>query len=245
MKNHKNLLLISNSTMAGEPYMDWCKELLAQFYKEAGVKKVLFIPYAGVNLSPESLTVSFDVYEKRVASVMAPYGVEIESIHRFANPVIAVKNAEAIAVGGGNTFHLFYMLHDLNLMEVIRQQVMDGLPYAGWSAGANLACPTLMTTNDMPIIQPQSFNGLNLIPFQINPHYLDAHPSNHGGETRQQRIEEFLTVNRRTIVAGLREGCYLRCIGEEIFLHGKLNLRVFKYGQEPFEIEPEKGIINL
>lgn len=237
MKNHKNLLLISNSTMAGEPYMNWCKETLASFYKNAGVKKVLFIPYAGVNLAPESITASFDVYEQRVASVMAPYGIEIESIHRLGNPILAVRDAEAIAVGGGNTFHLFYMLHDLNLMDVIRQHVSEGLPYAGWSAGANLACPTLMTTNDMPIIQPQSFEGLGLIPYQINPHYLDAHPSNHGGETRQQRIEEFLTVNRQITVLGLREGCYFRCTGDDIYLNGKLDLRVFRYGQEPAEIQ--------
>lgn len=245
MKNNKNLLLISNSTMAGEPYMGWCKELLAQFYKDAGVKKVLFIPYAGVNLSSESISASFDVYEQRVAKVMEPYGIEIASIHRQENPITAIREAEAIAVGGGNTFHLFYMLHDLNLMEVIRQHVIEGLPYAGWSAGANLACPTLMTTNDMPIIQPQSFNGLGLVPFQINPHYLDAHPSNHGGETRQQRIEEFLTVNRTTTVVGLREGCYFHIQGENLFLHGKLPLRVFRYGIEPIELEAGINPLNI
>ena len=146
-------------------------------------------------------------------------------------------DAEAIAVGGGNTFHLVYMMHKLKLMEPIRQRVLEGMHFMGWSAGSNVACPSLKTTNDMPIIEPESFNCLNLIPFQINPHYLDAHPEGHGGETREQRIEEFLLVNRDMYVAGLREACYLLVEGDDLQLIGRKPMRIFKFGQEPLEVE--------
>jgi dipeptidase E len=201
------LLLISNSTNPGEPYLGWPRPYITDFLANTGVKKVLFIPYAGVGLTDQGLEASFDIYEKRVADVFRELGYEIYSIHHEEDPVKAVEEAEAIAVGGGNTFHLVYMMHKTGVMHAIRERALAGVPYMGWSAGSNVACPTLRTTNDMPIIEPESFNCMNIIPFQINPHYLDANPEGHGGETREQRIDEFCKVNRNIWVAGLREAC--------------------------------------
>lgn len=134
------------------------------------------------------------------------------------------------------------MLHRLNLVNVIRERTLEGMYFMGWSAGANVACPTLRTTNDMPIVQPASFETFNLVPFQINPHYLDANPEGHGGETRQQRIEEFLAVNRNVTVVGLRETTLIQVEGDKMELKGSRPMRVFRYGKEP--VEAEIGIIK-
>lgn len=231
----KRLLLISNSTNPGEPYLGWPRPYITDFMAGTGVKDILFIPYAGVNLAAESVEASYDIYEKRVQDVFRELGYGIYSIHRDKNPAAAVRNAEAIAVGGGNTFHLVYMLHKLSLVSLIRQRALEGMHYMGWSAGANVACPTLRTTNDMPIIQPASFETMDLVPFQINPHYLDANPEGHGGETRQQRIEEFLAVNREMTVIGLREATLIQVEGDQYTLKGSRPMRVFRYGVEPEE----------
>ncbi len=236
------LLLISNSTNYGEEYLGWPRPWIKDFLGSTNVQKILFIPYAGVGLVDESIQQSFDAYEKRVNGVFNELGYEIYSIHREADPVEAVRNASAIAVGGGNTFYLVYMLHKLGLMEVIRERVQEGMHYMGWSAGSNLACPTLRTTNDMPIIEPESFDCFNLIPFQINPHYLDANPEGHGGETREQRIEEFLTVNRDTTVVGLREATLLLLEGDTLKLEGARPMRLFRFGEIPIEFEPGEDI---
>lgn len=238
----KNLLLISNSTNAGESYLGWPREYIREFYHSFGVKEILFIPYAGVNLSSESLTASFDVYEKKVDAVFMELGLKIRSIHTFSDPVKAVHDAEAIAVGGGNTFHLVYMLHKNGLIEPIRKRVLEGMPYAGWSAGANIACPSMKTTNDMPIIEPESFNCLHLIPFQINPHYLDHNPAGHGGETRQQRIEEFLSVNREITVVGLREATLIELRNDKIELKGSRPMIIFRYAKPTEEYQPGSSI---
>jgi dipeptidase E len=234
----KRLLLISNSTNAGEPYLGWPRPYISSFMEGTGVKDILFIPYAGVNLATESVEKSYDIYEERVQGVFKELGYGIYSIHHEKDPVDAVRKARAIAVGGGNTFHLVYMLHRRNLVEVIRERVLEGIPYMGWSAGANVACPSLRTTNDMPIIQPESFRTFNLVPFQINPHYLDANPEGHGGETRQQRIEEFLAVNRDVTVVGLREATLIQVEGSHYELKGSRPMRIFRYGAEPEELTP-------
>ena len=239
------LLLISNSTNYGEEYLGWPRPDIKNFLSSTDVKRILFIPYAGVGLSTESLEKSYDVYEAKVNSVFQELGYEIYSIHKENDPVKAVKDAEAIAVGGGNTFHLVYMLHKNKIVDAIREKALSGTPYMGWSAGSNVACPTLMTTNDMPIIEPESFNCFNLIPFQINPHYLDANPEGHGGETRQQRIEEFLVVNKEVTVVGLREATSLLFEGGSIELIGKRPLRIFNFGKEPVEIAPGEDISFL
>ncbi len=180
---NKKLLLISNSTMAGEAYLDWPKTYIADFLNSNEVKKVLFVPYAGVGLSNVSLEESYNVYTERVREVYSALGFEIASVHQAADPIQAVLDAEAVAVGGGNTFHLVAKMHETGIMPAIQQKAEDGMLYMGWSAGSNVACPGLFTTNDMPIVEPISFSGLNLLPFQINPHYLDANPEGHGGES--------------------------------------------------------------
>lgn len=216
--------------MAGEAYLDYPKHNIANFLGDEK-KTCLFIPYAGV-------TVSFDDYEAKVKSRFNEIGHDIVSIHRFDDPIKAVEDAEAIVVGGGSTWQLLRMVHDNKLTEPIRKKVLGGTKYIGWSAGSNLACPTIKTTNDMPIIDPLGFDALNLIPFQINPHYLDANPEGHGGETREDRIMEFVEVNRETIVAGLREGCMFTFNDGKIGYIGERPLRIFKYGVEPYECEP-------
>ncbi len=222
------LLLISNSTMAGEPYLEYPKSFIQDFLGNS-VKKVLFIPYAGI-------TFSYDEYEAKVQKQLASIGYEVEGIHRFENPIEAVENAEVIVVGGGNTFHLVHQLHANGLVDPIRKKVFDGTPFVGWSAGSNVACPTLRTTNDMPIIEPASFNTIHLVPFQINPHYLDANPDGHAGETREARIEEFIEINPEIYVAGLREGCMFRVEGNAIQHIGQRPCRIFKKGINPYEL---------
>jgi len=222
------LLLISNSTNAGEEYLDYPKNNIRDFLGEKPVK-ALFIPYAAV-------TFSFDDYEAKVSNRFKEVGHDVVSIHRFADPLKAVEEAEAIVVGGGNTWQLLKMTQDNGLIEALRTKVLEGTPYIGWSAGSNMACPTIRTTNDMPIIEPDSFNALKLIPFQINPHYLDANPDGHAGETRQQRIEEFLEVNPGMYVAGLREGTMLHLEGSSMKLIGPREMRIFRKGDAPYEL---------
>lgn len=224
-----NLLLISNSTNAGEAYLEYPKDNIARFLSSRGVRKVLFVPYAGV-------TVCWIDYTAKVRARFAEFGVEVEGIHDFANAAQAVRQAEAIVVGGGNSFALLKTMQDNGIIAPIRERVEAGVPYIGWSAGSNMACPGLYTTNDMPIVEPQSFKSLGLIPFQINPHYLDTHPDGHAGETREQRIDEFLMVNKGVYVAGLREGCMLLVENGSIKLVGPRPMRVFKFGEAPREL---------
>lgn len=223
------LLLISNSTNAGEEYLQHPLPAIGDFLK--GVKKVLFIPFAAV-------TYSFDEYEKKVQKRFDEFGIQVDSIHHHRNAKEAVHSAEAFVVGGGNTFRLLKMIQQLDIIEALRYRVLDGTPYVGWSAGSNMACPTICTTNDMPIVEPESFNAFNLIRFQINPHYLDANPSGHAGETREQRIEEFVAMDPFSYVVGLREGSILKIEGGDIMLMGDKSLRVFKHQTEPKEYKP-------
>jgi len=231
------LLLISNSTNAGEAYLDYPKHEIQNFLGP-GIKKTLFIPFAGV-------TFSFDDYAKKVQERFDEIGYEVDSIHLHDDPVKAIHEAEAIVVGGGNTWQLTRMIHDQKLIDGIREKVLTGTPYVGWSAGSNMACPTIKTTNDMPIVDPRGLHALNLIPFQINPHYLDANPDGHAGETREQRIEEFLEVNQDTDVMGLREGTMLVVRNTRIELIGPRPARIFKFGQEPREINPGEDLSFL
>ncbi len=222
------LLLISNSTNPGEAYLDYPKFEIKKFLGDSPVNAV-FIPFAGI-------TFSYDEYEEKVNNRFEEIGHKVTGIHKFENQIEAIKNAEAIVVGGGNTWHMVKVLQESALMDVIKEKVEAGTPYIGWSAGSNIACPTLKTTNDMPIAEPISFNTLNLVPFQINPHYLDTHPSNHGGETREIRINEFLEINKQTYVVGLREGTMLLFENQKLSLIGDRTARIFKHGQEPVEL---------
>ncbi len=229
------LLLLSNSTNAGEDYLGWPRQLIHSFLLENNIKTAVFVPYAGV-------TINNNDYEARVAEVFSPMGCRITSVHRFPDAVQAVTDAECVIVGGGNTFRLVQLMYDKGIMEPVQQKVLAGTPFIGWSAGANVACPSMKTTNDMPIVQPACFDTLNLLPFQINPHYLDAHPEGHGGETREQRIIEFLEVNRKITVVGLREACALHYDDNGIKLIGNRPMRVFRYHTVPVEYEPGSDI---
>lgn len=230
------LLLISNSTNPGEAYLDYPKQNIKKFLGDKPIN-CLFIPYAAV-------TFSFDEYEEKVNNRLAEVGHKVTGIHRFDNPAEAVEQAEAIVVGGGNTWQLVKMIQENNLMEPIRKKVINGTPYVGWSAGSNIACPSLRTTNDMPILEPQSFTTLGLIPFQINPHYLDENNETHGGETREVRITEFIHANKEIYVVGLREGCMLVYENNKLTLIGSRTARIFHYGKDTIELG-EKDDFNF
>ena len=228
-----NLLLISNSTNAGEPYL---KYPIAEIQKTLeGVTEVVFIPYAAV-------TFSYDEYERKVQERFNEIGIKVSSVHRAINKRNFVRHAQAIMIGGGNTFALLKKMQEEDLLDVIFRRVKAGTPYVGWSAGSNVTCPTICTTNDMPIVQPASFRAIGLVPFQINPHYLDANPEGHAGETREQRINEYLEANRSRYVVGLREGCMLRLKDDKIELIGSRSMRIFKKGQETYEVQPGENI---
>ncbi len=231
------LLLISNSTNPGEPYLDYPKLHIKKFLGDQPVT-ALFIPYAAVRFS-------YDEYESRVAARFSELGHHVKGIHRFDDPVKAVEMAEAIVIGGGNTWKLVQMLHHNGLMEPIRKKVLAGTPYIGWSAGSNVACPTLRTTNDMPIIHPVSFDTLHLVPFQINPHYTDFHPEGHGGETREDRIMELIEINPDIYVLGLRESTMLWYESKQLSLIGNKTVRVFKKDRQPEELDASADLSFL
>jgi len=231
------LLLISNSTNPGEKYLDYPKNNIKEFLGNSPVT-ALFIPYAAV-------TFSYDDYEKKVSERFREIGHDIISIHRFSDPVKAVTEAKVIVVGGGNTWKLLKLIRDNNLVDVVREKVLAGTPYIGWSAGSNVACPTIRTTNDMPVTEPDSFSSFNLVPFQINPHYLDANPAGHAGETREQRIEEFIEINPLVYVLGLRESTMLLVENKTMRLVGPRNARIFLKGTLPVELSPKDDLTFL
>ena len=228
-----NLLLISNSTNAGEAYLKYPIHEIAKSLE--GIDEVVFVPYAAV-------TFSYDEYEAKVQDRLNEIGVKVRSIHHAINKRNFISHAKAIMIGGGNTFALLKKMQEEDLLDMIFHRVKAGVPYIGWSAGSNVTCPTICTTNDMPIVQPESFRAIGLVSFQINPHYLDANPEGHAGETREQRIKEYLEANRSRYVVGLREGCMLRINDEGIQLIGSRPMRIFKKGQETYEVQPGDNI---
>jgi dipeptidase E len=227
----RRLLLISTSTVFGTRYLEHAySELRAAL---AGAKRVLFVPFA---LRDHA------AYAAKAREAFFEMGFDLDSLHEAADPRAAVNGAEAVFCGGGNTFRLLKVLYDLDLLEALRERAESGLPYAGASAGSNLACPTIRTTNDMPIVEPPSLDALSLVPFQINPHYLDpVLGSTHMGETREARIREFLEEND-TPVVGLREGAILRVEGGSVLLKGVAGARIFRRGREPEEAAPVSEI---
>jgi dipeptidase E len=227
------LLLFSNSTNAGEEYLSYTISYIHSFIAEE--KSALFVPFAGISIG-------FDSYFNRVREVLSALGLKLVSLHNQTNMVEAISQAQIIIVGGGNTFALLRALQDYNILHPIRDRIVQGAKYIGWSAGANLACPTIKTTNDMPITEPENFNSLNLIPFQINPHYTDFIQPGHAGETREMRIEEFLLMNHQTMVAGLREGTLFLIDDLHIELKGNRPCRIFKYGKNPLEVHPGENL---
>ena len=210
------LLLLSNSTSPGRAYLDHAIPWLDAFL--GGARRVAFVPYAGV-------TVTWGDYADKVRGALAPLGVEVTSVHEATAPLDALDGADAILVGGGNTFHLLREMASTGLLEAIGTRVRSGTPFVGWSAGSNVACPTIRTTNDMPIVEPPSLDALGLVPFQINPHYTDAHPDGHQGETRAQRLAEFVAANPGVPVVGLPEGTALRAEAARLDVLGGSSLR--------------------
>ena len=223
------LLLISNSTNAGEPYLSYPMPYIEAFL--SGVREVAFVPYAAV-------TFSYAEYERRVQERLSAFGIRVRSVHRAADAAAAIRRAEAVCVGGGNTFALARKMQEQGLMSAIRRRIRAGIPYVGWSAGSNVACPTICTTNDMPIVEPSSFRAIGAVKFQINPHYLDANPEGHAGETREVRLLEFAAANPRRYAVGLREGCMLRYEAGRLELIGRRPMRIFHKGVAPYEVRP-------
>jgi dipeptidase E len=227
----RRLLLISSSTVAGTGYLDHAEAEIRDLLHDIGT--VLFVPYALADR---------DTYTKRVRERFVRMGFQLESIHTASDPRAAVQHAHALFVGGGNTFRLLKALHEANLIDAICARVESGMPYMGASAGSNVAGPTIRTTNDMPIVEPPSLNALNIFPYQINPHYLDPEPSStHMGETREERLLQYLEENETPVVA-IREGAYLRVQNGEIWLKGSRPARIFQRGKLPFELTPPARI---
>lgn len=218
----RRLLLLSSSRDAAGAYLLHAASAIREALGPS-VERVLFIPYAGV-------TISHADYAERASVPFATLGYELESIGDAADPADAVSRAEAIVVGGGNTFQLLATLYRNHLLDAIRARVHSGAPYIGWSAGAVITAPTIGTTNDMPIVEPKSLRALGLIPFQINAHFTDFHQPNHQGETRAERLEEYVALNRTTRVLGLREGSSLRITDDQVALNGPGSAPVFAYG---------------
>ncbi len=220
-------LLISNSTLYGSGYLDHAEGSIREFLP-AGTR-VLFVPYALYDR---------DAYTETARKRFAAMGYELESIHQAGDPGRAVGRAETIFIGGGNTFRLLKALYDTGILDLIVERVRAGMPYIGSSAGSNVAAPTIRTTNDMPIVEPPSLRSLGIVPFQINPHYLDPDPnSRHMGETREERLRQYLEENEIPVI-GLREGCMLWIEGEHVTLRGITGARLFRRGMDPFEIQP-------
>ncbi|MDR2424725.1 MAG: dipeptidase PepE [Prevotellaceae bacterium] len=228
-----NLLLLSNSTLAGDEYLAYAKGKIQSFLAARQVTEILFIPYAAVSFS-------YDEYLAKVQKVFGEFEVQVRGIHCEPDPLAAVAAMQAIVVGGGNTFHLLQQVWQQGLIEPVREKVRAGTPYIGWSAGANMACPTICTTNDMPIVQPQSFEAFDLIPFQINPHYTDVKLQNFAGETRDDRIGEYICANEGKYVVGLREGCMFLLENGKLRLVGTKPAKIFKNGQDAREIAPDE-----
>ena len=232
-----NALLVSTSTLHGEAYLEYIKPAIKDHFQNS--EQVVFIPYA----RPGSI--SHDEYTSRAKKVFSEIGLNLKGIHEFSSIEIAMNAADGFFTGGGNTFLLVSELYRNQVMEPLQEIVRSGIPYMGTSAGSNIGGLTMNTTNDMPIIYPPTFKTLGLIPFNINPHYLDPDPhSKHKGETRETRIKEFHVFNSQPVV-GLREGSWLEVKDGKILLKGNLNARIFEKDQEPYEIEPETELSHL
>lgn len=228
------LLLLSNSTSPGLGFLEHARAEISRLAPPGS--RLLFVPYASAHQ---------DEYTEVMAAALAPISVQVTGAHRAGDPGRALAGADAVFVGGGNSFRLLRTLQETGLGAAMAELVQTGLPYLGASAGTNMACPTLRTTNDMPITQPASFAALGLIPFQINPHYLDADPaSSHQGETRQRRIEEFLEVNDVPVL-GLREGSWLRVSDGLARTGGTTWARLFRRAAEPRELPPGSDVSDL
>lgn len=221
------LLLLSSSRVSGGEWLTWALDEIAATL--AGARTIAFVPWAGV-------TLDWDAYTTMLRGALAPLGVEVRGVHE-GDPRRIVDAADAVLVGGGNTFRLLERLHATGTLEAVRTKVRAGAPYVGWSAGSNVACPTIRTTNDMPIIEPASFDALGLVPFQLNAHYNDFAPPGFHGETRAQRLAEFTTLNPEVPVVALREGAMVQVRAAGCELRGVAGGVLFRHGEAPRVLE--------
>ncbi len=225
----KTLILASTSTLYEGEYLDYILQTLSDHFKKSS--EIVFIPYAMPN------GVSLDDYTQKASEAFKTIGIEVVGLHTFENQQKAIREARGIFTGGGNTFLLLKTLYQLNLISTLKEVVESGTPYFGTSAGSNLAGVNIKNTNDMPIVYPPSFDALSLIPFNINPHYLDPIPNlKHNGETRETRIKEYLHQNTIPVV-GLREGSWLEVKDETIYLRGCFSARIFESVEKIYELE--------
>ncbi|TXF79025.1 dipeptidase PepE [Chryseobacterium sp.] len=229
-----NLLLASTSTLFGGNYLEYLRSEITTLFN--GIDEIIFIPFARPG------GISHEDYTAKAAEFFATIGINVRGLHEFEDKKAAVESAQGFFTGGGNTFLLVKTLHEENLMQILKENIKKGKPYLGASAGSNIGGPNMKTTNDMPIVYPPSFDTMGLVPFNLNPHYLDPSPDlKHNGETRETRIREFLTQND-TKVVGLREGNWIRCNGDRITVEGSEKTRIFEKGIEPHEIEPGSAL---
>ncbi|UKB81932.1 dipeptidase PepE [Chryseobacterium sp. MEBOG06] len=224
-----NIILASTSTIFGGEYLEYLREELIQLY--TGIDEIMFIPFARPG------GISHDEYTKKARSFFETINIKVKGLHEFEDKAEAVNQAKGYFTGGGNTFLLVKTLHEEGLMSVLKENVTGGKAYLGCSAGSNIGGQNMKTTNDMPIVYPPSFECMGLVPFNINPHYLDPNPDlKHNGETRETRIKEFLTQNENKVI-GLREGNWIRRTGNNITVEGSELTRIFEKDKEPYEIE--------
>jgi len=235
----KNICLASTSTVHGKAYLSYLLDEMKKLF--SNVSEVVFVPYA----QPGGMT--HDAYTAKAQEGFNALAIKVRGVHEFENPIDAIQKAEAIFVGGGNTFLLLKTLYENNLLDAIKDVVHKGTPYLGTSAGSNIAGPNVRNTNDMPIVYPPSFDSMGLIPFNINPHYLDPiEGSKHMGETRETRIKEFHAhPENQLAVLGIREGSFIRIKGDEIYLGGPLTARLFKPHDSPVELDSGSDLSNL
>lgn len=232
----KRIIAASTSTLHGGSYLEYILPEIKHFFN--GIDEVLFIPFA----RPSGIT--HNQYTNKVKEVFKTIGIRIVGLHSFEDKQEVLKNTKGIFIGGGNTFLLVHQLYKYDLIDTIKEVVNNGTAYFGTSAGSNICGPTMMTTNDMPIIYPPSFNTLGFFPFNFNPHYLDPDPnSTHNGETRETRINEYHTYNN-TPVLGLREGSWVEVKGDKMMLKGKLTARWFEANKKPIEIK-SPSVLNV
>jgi dipeptidase E len=233
----KNLIIASTSTIHGSSFLEYLLPVLKKHFEK--VSELIFIPYARPG------GISHDQYTLKVKEFFSDLNIKVKGIHEYEDPKNAIKSAQGIFVGGGNTFVLVNELYKNDLILEIYNRVNEGIPYLGTSAGSNICGLTMRTTNDMPIIYPPSFKTLSFVPFNINPHYLDPDPdSTHMGETRETRIQEFHKFNTQPVI-GLREGSYLEVKGNNIFLRGQLSARIFEHDKTPYEVASNSGLSDL
>jgi dipeptidase E len=226
--NPQNIILASTSTLFGDNYLEYLKEEIIKLYQN--IDEIIFIPFA----RPSGI--SFDDYTQKARDFFQKINIKVIGLHEFNDMKEAIQNGKGYFTGGGNTFLLVKTLYDNDLIHILKNNIEAGKPYLGCSAGSNIGGLNIKTTNDMPIVYPKSFDAMGLVPFNINPHYIDGNPNlKHNGETRETRIKEFLTQNN-TKVVGLREGNWIRKIGEKIFVQGSELTRIFEPNKEPYEV---------